>query len=128
MFLRYFVVAVLCAVTFASPGRGADGDVAALEAALHLDDVFAVMRDEGLAYGEQTAADMFPNPPGPSWSEEVGGIYAVDRVLPMFKATFEGELARKEEDVPAMLAFFGSDLGRKVTTLVCAIFCRTTSR
>ena len=99
------------------PATAAGGDFAALEKALQLDEIFAVMREEGIAYGEEVAADLFPGPAGATWDREVSRIYDTGRVLPVFRDRFEARLEDAGADVPAMIDFFSSDLGRKVTTL-----------
>lgn len=92
-------------------------DAAALQAALKLPEVFAVMSEEGLDYGRQLEDDMFPGSGGRQWQEAVAGIYSTDRMLEDFGTTFEAELTRTGTDTGAMLEFFTSDLGQRVTTL-----------
>lgn len=117
MFSRLIAPVAAVAILIAGPARAASDEVAALEAALQLPAVFAVMSQEGHAYGAQLETDMFPGSGGAAWSAAVSQIYAVDRILPQFSAEFEAELARSGADTAAMLAFFSSDLGRRVTTL-----------
>lgn len=117
MFSRLFAPLAAVAILIAAPAAAASDEVAALEAALKLPDVFEVMSQEGHAYGAQLEADMFPGSGGAAWSAAVAQIYAVDRILPRFSEEFEAELARTGADTAAMLDFFASDLGQKVTTL-----------
>lgn len=117
MFSRFLAPAAVALLLTAGPGRPAGEEAARLEEALQLRAVFSVMSEEGRDYGAEIEADMFPGAGGPSWTQAVAGIYSVERMLPIFDAAFEAELARADADVPAMTAFFEGDLGRKVTTL-----------
>ncbi len=117
MFSRFLAPAAVALALTLGDGLAAEGDVARLEEALQLREVFSVMSEEGRAYGAQIEADMFPGAGGPAWVEAVNGIYSADRILPIFSTAFEAELTRSGADVPVMLSFFEGDLGRKVTTL-----------
>ncbi len=117
MLSRLIAPVAAVAVLFAVPAWAESADIAALEDALKLPDVFAVMSEEGHAYGAQLEADMFPGAGGASWAAAVGQIYAVDRILPQFSAAFEAELIRSGADITPMVDFFTSELGKKVTTL-----------
>lgn len=117
MISRFLAAAATAVALTAGGSLAAEGDVARLEDALQLREVFAVMSEEGRAYGAEIEADMFPGAGGPSWVQAVNGIYSVDRILPVFETAFEAELSRTDADVAAMAAFFEGDLGRRVTTL-----------
>lgn len=117
MFARILAPAALALSLGAGAAEAAEGDLARLETALRIGEVFAVMSEEGLAYGSEIEADMFPGAGGPAWQRAVAGIYAVDRMAPIFIDGFEAELAASDADVPAMVAFFETPLGQKVTTL-----------
>ena len=110
-------VAAVC-LFFSTSGLAATAqDAAALQEALKLPEVFAVMSEEGRDYGRDLEADMFPGAGGRQWQDAVAGIYSVDRMLADFGAAFEAELTRGDTDTAAMLDFFTSDLGQRVTTL-----------
>jgi len=81
---------------------------------LELDAMIAVLRQEGLAYGETLQADLFPGG-GSGWAGQVSAIYDADRMSQEFRQVLRHELPA--DQVSAMLAFFGSDLGRRVTGL-----------
>lgn len=117
MFSRFLAPAGLVLSLWAGAGQAADGDLARLEVALRMTEVFGVMSEEGRAYGAQIETDMFPGAGGPSWAGKVSDIYAVDRMVPVFLTAFEAELAQSGADLPAMTAFFETPLGEKVTTL-----------
>lgn len=117
MFSRIVSRAAVAFVLAVPPAHAGADDLAALGAALQFREAFGVMSEEGKAYGAQVEADMFPGSGGAAWDRAVGEIYDVERMLPVFTGAFEAELEQSGADIPAMLAFFGSDLGRKVTTL-----------
>ena len=91
--------------------------VDALADAMSVREVVAIMRDEGLEYGRQIETDMFGAPAGPRWDAAVADIYAVDRVYPTFRATFDAALKDSDADIGAMLRFFTSPTGKKTLAL-----------
>ncbi len=117
MFTRLAATIVACSLLLPAPAPAADDRIAALEDAMQLADVFAVMSEEGAAYGEQVETDMFAGSGGDRWRDAVAGIYAPDRMLGMFSGVFGAELADAGGDVAAIESFFTSELGRRVTTL-----------
>jgi hypothetical protein len=84
---------------------------------MRLPDLFQVLREEGLAYGDSLQADMFPAGGGEDWKAEVSGIYDADRLEAAFaKALAEG-LADRPQSVSGIVDFFGSDLGKRIVGL-----------
>jgi Uncharacterized protein conserved in bacteria (DUF2059) len=96
---------------------GVAPDPADLVEALQLSEVFAIMEDEGIAYGAEIEETMFPGTGGVSWADTVREIYASDRVLDSFVAVFQAELVAQGADIAPMIAFFASDTGRKAIGL-----------
>ncbi len=94
-----------------------DADTQALLAALRLDDLLAVMRDEGLAQADTLAADMFPSGGGSGWTSALDQIYDVARLRAGFAAVIEAELGDEPGLIADLLAFYESDLGRRVVEL-----------
>ncbi len=103
--------------SLADSSRAADSDVTELSAALQLPEVFAVMTEEGLGYGRELEADMFPGSGGARWNEAVAGIYETGRMVDGFSEAFEAALDTSGGNVSSMLDFFSSDLGRRVVAL-----------
>lgn len=103
--------------SLAVSSRAADSDVTELSAALQLPEVFAVMTEEGLGYGRELEADMFPGSGGARWNEAVAGIYETGRMVDGFSEAFEAALDTSGGNVSSMLDFFSSDLGRRVVAL-----------
>jgi len=92
-----------------------EAEIAPLVEALGLPELMPIMREEGLAYADELAADMFPGRRGGSWQASVSDIYDTDRML----ATMSRELgARLEpEHVDRLEDFFGSELGQRIVGL-----------
>lgn len=86
-----------------------------LAAALDLPGVLEVMRQEGLDYGRDLAAEMLNGRGGPGWQAALDETYDVARlsatVLPVFSAALDGH------DTAAMEAFFDAPAGRRIVAL-----------
>ena len=89
--------------------------VAALYDALGLSEMIAIMREEGLAYGEEIASDLLSTTTNEKWDETVSAIYDVDRMRDGTAVALD--VALRGKDVDAMLEFFTSDLGQEVISL-----------
>ena len=87
-------------------------DAAALYDALSLDRTIAVMREEGLAYGEELGAEMLPAGATAEWAQVVSDIYDVDRMAETVRANFAAEIA--DDDLGQMLAFFDTARGAAI--------------
>jgi hypothetical protein len=92
-------------------------DVSAIAEALRLDELFLVLRDEGVDFGNQLETDMFPGGGGPRWREAVGAIYDPQALQTRFVAVLEAELATDPETLADILAFYRTDLGQRVVGL-----------
>lgn len=115
--LRRLSAAFVVAVSLVTSALAADEAVLRLEGALRMEDVFAVMSEEGEAYGDRLEADMFPGSGGTGWQAAVGGIYAAERMMPVFHDAFARDLIGANADTGAMTDFLRSDLGRRIMTL-----------
>lgn len=127
MLLRLALVAVLAAAPLAAQTTAAPegqsqsaAQVAALSEALRLPDLFVVLRDEGLAYGESLESDMFPGGGGARWRESVSAIYDANALTDRFVAVLQEELSDEPDAMAAATAFFSGDLGRRVVELEIA--------
>ncbi len=107
-------VLVLAAICMPFVARAA-GDVSRLSAALRLNDVIALMHDEGLVYGEEIAMSLFPTRSDGAWPAAVERIYDEKKMRAVALPIFERSLA--ETDLAPLLAFFESPLGRRITDL-----------
>ncbi len=90
-------------------------EIDALYDALLLDEMVEIMRDEGLAYGAEIAADMFPGRPGTEWTRQVEAIYDAERM----GETLRAELAEALEgaNIDPMVSFFSTEPGRTLVSL-----------
>ncbi|MCU0827409.1 MAG: DUF2059 domain-containing protein [Tabrizicola sp.] len=98
-------------------GAEVSAEMAAVIQALRLADLFAVLRDEGLAYGTTLETDMFPGGGGAAWPEAVSQIYDVPTLRARFDAVLQAELGSDTEILRDLLDFYESDLGKRVVGL-----------
>jgi hypothetical protein len=87
----------------------AGSDVQALYEALRLTDIVQVMRDEGIAYGDEIGADLFGGAPPADWQETVARIYDPARLEPQVMEALAAATAG--QDIGPILAFFTSEPG-----------------
>ena len=88
-----------------------------LTKALRLDDLFAVLRDEGMASGAGIEADMFPLGGGSAWAAALDRIYTLSDLTQVFYQTLDAELGQDPEVLAEIQAFFASDLGARIVGL-----------
>ncbi|NEX48337.1 DUF2059 domain-containing protein [Pseudotabrizicola algicola] len=91
--------------------------VAALAQTLKMDAIFAVMREEGLEYGQTLADEMFPGNGGAQWQATVSKIYDAETMRSRFSAALTEALATSEPELAAMEGFFGSAQGQAILQL-----------
>lgn len=84
---------------------------------MRLGDLFLVLREEGIAHGQELQTDMFPSGGGSDWATEVSGIYDADRLQGEFTDTLNAALSNDPQSLEPILAFFGSDLGQRILGL-----------
>jgi hypothetical protein len=84
---------------------------------MQLDDLFIVLREEGLAYGADLEADMFPSGGGHGWNQAVAEIYDTPRLRANFNQQLRAGLASDPKAMAEIVDFFGSDLGRRIVAL-----------
>lgn len=89
--------------------------VPALLNRLGLAEIVQIMREEGLAYGREMAADLMPGGAGGAWSDVVGTIYDTDAMADMVRAGFTDSFG--DTDAAPLLSYFGSDEGQKVVEI-----------
>lgn len=93
-------------------------EAAQLTEILQLPALLEIMQGEGVAYGEELQADLFPGQGGAEWTRTVEGIYAPDRLMPVFERVFAAELAGT--DTAAMRSFFEQGPGARAVELEIA--------
>jgi hypothetical protein len=109
--------AAFCALAFATTAHAEthQTDAEVLYDALRLDEIVAVMHEEGTVYGESIGMEMFPDRVDDNWAGVVGEIYAVSRMTERVQADFTA--LAEDMDLAPMIAFFETDLGRQVAEL-----------
>ena len=80
--------------------------------ALGMPDLLPIMRQEGLAYGEDLQADLFEGRGGAEWKRAIDGIYDLDRLT----AAVTAGLAESLDPAAARdaAAFFETGAGRQI--------------
>ena len=91
--------------------------VSTLVNVLKIDAVIEVMRQEGLRYGTDMEAELFPGKGGASWAQVVGLIYDAPTMKARFEAAFAKQLVGAESSFPAIDAFFSAGLGQRFLSL-----------
>ena len=116
--MRIFLTAMVIALVAALPLRAqtaAHDDIARLAQALKLRETVAIMRDEGLEYGDEIARAMFPSRADGQWRAEVARLndeaWMLDTVMEGFRRVLQGV------DVAPLLDFFESPLGARIVGL-----------
>lgn len=87
---------------------------------LRIADVMAVMRDEGVVYGSDLQAELFPGADEARWQGVVAGIYETGAMQQRFDAVFGPEMAANPAALEATLEFFASERGQQIVELELA--------
>lgn len=89
--------------------------IEALFNALSLPDMIDIMREEGLAYGADIAADLLAGRPTGDWDAALAAIYDPDRMQQ--EVLRELGLALADDDITPILAFFEAEPGATIINL-----------
>lgn len=100
-----------------APGDGMASPAATLADVLQLDALFAVIAEEGARSGQDLDAAMLGGQGGPGWAEAVARAHDPAALRQAFDAAIGPALTANPGAEAAALAFFGSDLGRRIVTL-----------
>jgi len=110
------VFVVLACLVLALPARAQSSDrVDALMQALGMGELVAIMREEGMAYGDEIEAEMFPGRGGDRWDAAVARIYDGGRMAEELRSTLGRELSGTEFD--PLIEFFTSEAGARIVSL-----------
>lgn len=112
--LRALILSIVIVLT-APFARAQDDESSALFDAMGLPALIDIMREEGMTYGETIARDLFPSGITPRWADTVAEIYDTDAMTTQMRAAFITALG--DQDAAAMLAFYQSDLGRRIVEM-----------
>mgnify|MGYP000135605036 CR=1 FL=1 len=113
--LTRLFAACLTMICLALPLRAGPDPVDTLIEALALGDILEIMRQEGLDYGEDLRAEMFPGRGGGAWPATVARIYDGARIRQVMRDSLAEEL--DETDLAPLIAFFTSETGEKAISL-----------
>jgi len=114
MFVR-FLSPVLLVLLMTGPALA--GPVRDLAASMRFAQLFEVLRDEGLRFGESLEADLFPGEGGARWRRDVAKIHDASVMQELAESDLEARLEGQPEAVAKMQAFFDSPVGQKVSDL-----------
>ena len=88
-----------------------------LSRTMRMEEVFAVMAEEGADYGDTIETQMFPDRGGGTWKARVGAIYDPAYLLPIFTEAFNAALVGDPDTVAAAMAFFDTPRGQEILKL-----------
>jgi len=98
--------------------RAQDTAVAVLMDEMGLDDIIAIMREEGLSYGQELGAEMLSGGGGATWRQMVDRIYDTEVMSGLVRETFTESFG--EADPAPLISFFQSESGREIVMLEIA--------
>ena len=101
----------------AAPNPAVEVSVDRVTEVMRLGELFVVLREEGLAYGDSLEEDMFPSGGGADWRAEVSDIYDAARLQAAFSKALAERLKDRPDAVADIIAFFETDLGKRVVEL-----------
>ena len=90
-----------------------EAEIDVLYAAIGTPQLIDIMRVEGLEQADELQTTMFPGRGG--WDAIASSIYDTDRMSAKFRTKFDASLATS--DIEPLLAFFASDLGKRIIGL-----------
>lgn len=102
------------AIWLASP-LAAETSGEALARLLRVDEVVAVMRDEGMKYGDDLDAEMLAGTGGQYFANRVDRIYDADRMEASITQALDDGL--NETDIAASMQFYEVPLGQQILSL-----------
>jgi hypothetical protein len=123
MFLPRLALAALLALALPATAEtpatppATSATISQLGTVMRLDELFDVLREEGIAYGAELEADMFPAGGGPGWASAVSDIYDLPLMRARFNQALRAGLASDPQAMTEIVDFFSSDLGNRVLGL-----------
>jgi hypothetical protein len=119
------ILAALLTLWLALPGAQAQtvaqeqqGRIDALMEVMGLDAIIAIMREEGLAYGDELGREMLAQGGGAAWDMLVDRIYDVDKMTMLVRRQFHRAFG--DADPAPLIAFFESETGARIVELEVA--------
>lgn len=119
MLRRTLLSLMTCASLLAAlPARAAPVDD--LAQALRLPELFGVLSQEGISYGADLEAELFPDAGGSRWDGVVAAIHDKTRMESTALGLLRDELDSQPEAVGRMTAFFTAEPGAQIVKLEIA--------
>ncbi len=117
--MRRTLFAAVVAAGLAGPlGAEPASSARDLYEALALPELLSIMREEGIGYGSELEADLFPGAGRAAWAETVERIYDLARMEAAILGGLETGLP--PEAAEAALAYFTTEQGRRIVGLEIA--------
>ena len=114
--LRRLAFPAILVLLAALPARAqAPQGLDALLGALGMADLVEIMRQEGLAYGDDIEAEMFADRGGARWDAAVARIYDPARMREEIRGALSQDLSGT--DLDPLVGFFGSETGKRIVAL-----------
>lgn len=127
-FNRVNAVLFVVAMGFATLGAGLPAQAAdtsdpeaqleALFDALRLPEMFAILQEEGLEYGDDLAEQMLPGGTNPAWQSVVARLHDPEALTGLMRDGFVDSFGTA--DMAPLIAFFNTDLGQEIVALELA--------
>jgi hypothetical protein len=121
-FVLAWPVAAVMQVTWAAPARAQQvqiaPDIARLMDVMGLDQIIALMREEGLSYGADLDTDMLGGMGGRTWAAQVDRIYDLEQMTALVHRQFQTSFG--DADPAPLIAFFEGETGQKIVSLEVA--------
>jgi len=114
---RLITVITLCLVV-ARPLAAQGSRVEPLFHAIGLADLIQVMHEEGVGYGAELEAGLFPGEGGETWPRQVEAIYSLERMDRYVRDALEARL--DDAEIATATAFFASPAGQRIIELELA--------
>lgn len=116
--LRHLAVKTLAAfATLVLPLEAGAVTPAEVAQTLRVSETIAVMQEEGIAYGKDLEAELFPGAGGARWDGAVALIYDRETMEQRFVASLTERLGDNAADLGAINDFFASERGQRILDL-----------
>ena len=119
--LRPALAATLALAAFVCAGPGAaqtSPRIQPLYDALGLPELIEIMREEGIGYGADLEADLFPGQGRAAWAAAVEAIYDPVRMEAAVAGVLDAELS--DAEIAEIVEFFDSEAGQRIVELEIA--------
>ena len=114
--MKIGLLAAVLSIAWSGAALAASSDeLDALHDALALDELIAIVADEGRLQSDELQREILGGRGGSGWNELVNKIYSNSDLVAVFREAFDK--AMREADVAHLLDFYDSDVGERVRRL-----------